>query len=1195
MSETESLPDGIEYHESLNDAQRRLVEATLEADSGLFVQASVPGAGKTYAGAGLYARCLLQRAADGVDRPASGLGAVAFNRDAAEKLIPEIAGWLRWLVYDDTIPAARHCDQGDVDNLIGQLRRIETVGTIDSVIYRIFDDIATELGFEDPEANDGYALDQLHQDAFDAVLASSKHDVRINRLRESYPPLDEGDDEDDIPETDAASGDETGRIADVLRTILETARDHGWSVADVDERLHEGRNACYPAGAPSGLTDIEADLRQFDGAQAELSVGDMWSPDQVVAIDRELYDVWGDRIDDLVGVYRSYVRAYERLSRERGVVSHVDCAYWVNRYFADPACAHRLASPDISHELVTARRDRLRQRWQSHLDLLVVDEAQDLSSAQHDALSHLVTNETRVVLYGDVHQTIYTWRNASPTLFSAAISDGEYFGVEWEDPVVETAQTTYRQRPAIAQVVNDIFGSAIQDPSRGVSPAIDTDYASLGPTRPDVDGPSIHVAAFKEPINSSPTFDDWYFDDEVRHRSGEVLAEYLLGGLVDGRFDTGDDPPPIRVLFRRGTKMDAVRKALEDVGLTVGTPEPVFRHPLAQAVVTILQWLVSPMDPDHTAATLCTLGVRDESDAADVTEHVASADYDLFTATAQAGDLEADSARFLTDLEALATDIADRNRRTVTELAREVCAMLVTADDPLGIQSTTSLDRCYRIRDEVIAAVDDLAAPETAFPEAVAALTTACAEPEEHRCLPVDASDYDVVFETIHSFKGEESSVIALGDPAHSPHGQSYKNTIIARGDTLAICPPDIDARTDSIPVDGYDGGLFEPGLPWSDARDSGLRWMTNRLRRDSQTTYAGPSTFAAVAAQDRAEHWRLGYVAATRARDHLVVPIENVDDWQASASWSHAFGSTLRVDELDGMKTVDRSVDGESVMVSKDDVSTRNPLENLLPSWDGRTLTSGSADRPVLDTESRPWLPRFLNASTFYPLSEDHDRYVLDHLLGKQLHTDSGTIETDAPLGDVGPGTLGTITHDAIASMVRTNTDLQATRNLHVLFDDHVQWALRHAQLEHNLTDKQRQAVETYLSNCVLPEFVETDAFDRLCTADEVYIEDPIETQIRIDGVRIDVRGQADFIARDGSEWFVEDVKLAFANGTDETDERYRLQLATYQWVLRRQNLTAAEITGRISHLDGRDGDLRVPEGELDQLIEHRLKCLGE
>lgn len=1195
MSETESLPDGIEYHEPLNDAQRRLVEATLEADSGLFVQASVPGAGKTYAGAGLYARCLLQRAADGVDRPASGLGAVAFNRDAAEKLIPEIAGWLRWLVYDDTIPAARHLDQGDVEKLIGQLRRTETVGTIDSVLYRMFDDFANELGFEDAEANDGYALDQLHEDAFDAVLVSSKHDARIDRLRESYPPLDEDENEDETTEADAASGDETDRIADVLRTILETARDNGWSAADVAERLHEGRNACYPSGAPSGLADIEADLRQFEGANAELSVGEVWSPDQVLEMDRELYEVWGDRIDDLVAVYRSYVRAYERLSRERGVVSHVDCAYWVNRYFADPECAHRLAGPAVPHELVTARRDRLRQRWQSRLDLLVVDEAQDLSVAQHDALSHLVTNETRLVLYGDVHQSIYTWRNASPTLFSAAISDGEYFGVEWEDPVVETAQTTYRQRPAIAQTVNEIFGSAIQDPRRGVSPAIDTDYAALRSNKQDIDGPSIHIATFESPINSSPTFDEWYFDEEKRHRSGEVLAEYLLGGLVDGRFDIGDDPPPIRVLFRRGTKMDSVRKALEDVGLTVGSPEPVFGHPLAQAVVTLLRWLVSPMEPDHTAATLCTLGVRDESDAAEVTEHVESADFDLFTAAAGADDLGADSADFFRDLKALATDIADRNRRTVTELTREVCEMLVTADDPLGIQSTTSLDRCYRIRDEVIAAVDDLAGPETTFPEAVAALTTARAEPEEHRCLPVDASDYDVVFETIHSFKGEESSVIALGDPAHSPHGQSYKDTIIARGDTLAICPPDIDARTDSIPVDGYDGGLFEPGLPWSDARDSGLRWMTNRLRRDSQTTYAGPSPFAAVAAQDRAEHWRLGYVAATRARDHLVVPIENVDDWQASPSWSHAFASTLRVDELNGMKTVDRSVDGESVIVSKDDVSTRNPLENLLPSWDGRSPTSGSADRPVLDTESRSWLPRFLNASTFYPLSEDHDRYVLDHLLGKQLHTDSGTLETDAPLGIVGPGALGTITHNAIGSIVRASTNLQATRNRNVTIDDHVQWALRHAQLEHNLTDEHRTAVQSYLSNCVLPEFVETDAFDRLCDADEIYIEQPIETQIRTDGVRIDVRGQADFIARDGSEWFVEDVKLAFADGTDETDERYRLQLATYQWVLRRQNLTTADITGRISHLDGRDGDLRVPEGKLNQLIEHRLNCLGE
>jgi len=61
----------------LNDTQRRIVDAAFEADAGLFVQASVPGSGKTYASGRLCADFLLQRAAAGVNCPAAGLAAVA--------------------------------------------------------------------------------------------------------------------------------------------------------------------------------------------------------------------------------------------------------------------------------------------------------------------------------------------------------------------------------------------------------------------------------------------------------------------------------------------------------------------------------------------------------------------------------------------------------------------------------------------------------------------------------------------------------------------------------------------------------------------------------------------------------------------------------------------------------------------------------------------------------------------------------------------------------------------------------------------------------------------------------------------------------------------------------------------------------------------------------------------------------------
>ncbi len=168
----------------LNDTQRRIVDAALEADAGLFVQASVPGSGKTYASGRLCAEFLLRRAAAGVDRPAAGLAVVAFNRDAAAKLQPEVTDWLRQLVADGTTPAARRVADRthDVSRLVGGFHRSETVGTVDALLARVFRDIASELGFDDPTVDSDHAVDRLHGDAFEAVCADADLVAEIERV-----------------------------------------------------------------------------------------------------------------------------------------------------------------------------------------------------------------------------------------------------------------------------------------------------------------------------------------------------------------------------------------------------------------------------------------------------------------------------------------------------------------------------------------------------------------------------------------------------------------------------------------------------------------------------------------------------------------------------------------------------------------------------------------------------------------------------------------------------------------------------------------------------------------------------------------------------------------------------------------------------------------------------------------------------
>jgi ATP-dependent helicase/nuclease subunit A len=618
-------------------------------------------------------------------------------------------------------------------------------------------------------------------------------------------------------------------------------------------------------------------------------------------------------------------------------------------------------------------------------------------------------------------------------------------------------------------------------------------------------------------------------------------------------------------------------------------------------VVPLLKWLADPLAGEASGS------IRDAAAAAGGDTLTAVADHvddtgGIATVTNSDTALDDDARRLLAELESLANDVAERGRCSPTTLVERLCRVLAVDDDPFAIQPDSTRRRRRRIRDELRAAAVAADGPETSPSEVVAALTALCETPDNGPSLTVDSDRYDVVFGTIHSFKGSESRIVALGDPACEPGGQSYCQSVVARGMTLAVCPPatiDMSTTTDAVetvPVDGYSDGLFDSELDQSPTNDSGLRWVTNRSRTDSQTTFAGPERFAKCATEERAEHWRLGYVAATRPRDHLVVPIPRASDPDPSDSWAAAFMSVFSPGkaELQSTMTSRPSAADRPIRVAVDNVVLRSPFESLSGSWTGR---SPFPSQPATyDSACQPWLPRFVNASTFFPLSEDHDQYIIDHLLGRQLDTDSGATDTDAPLGVVGPGVLGQIAHDTFGSLIRSNPNCRRVQAGRADLKTHVNWALERARLEHGLDDAQRGQVREYLIGTALPAFVETDAFERLCHADTVLIEEPLETRLRVDGIRVELRGQADFVARNGDDWLIEDLKLAFTEGHDETDNRYRLQLATYRWILERQGVDpTTRVIGRITNVGARDDELTLaPETDVGTLIRERFRRLG-
>lgn len=64
--------------------------------------------------------------------------------------------------------------------------------------------------------------------------------------------------------------------------------------------------------------------------------------------------------------------------------------------------------------LLLKRNEQVRERWQSRIRYLLVDEYQDTNTSQYELVKLLVGNRARFTVVGDDDQSIYSWRGARP-------------------------------------------------------------------------------------------------------------------------------------------------------------------------------------------------------------------------------------------------------------------------------------------------------------------------------------------------------------------------------------------------------------------------------------------------------------------------------------------------------------------------------------------------------------------------------------------------------------------------------------------------------------------------------------------------------------------------------------------------------------------------------------------------------------
>jgi len=1113
---TEKSSDAVGYCR-LEDAQADIRDAFFATDAGLFVLDCGPGAGKSVTADSIAAEDLARKRSAGVENPEETLCLTSFSRDDAASILPGVEEALGRLAADPEAPVT--LSEESASELGAALRGSDRVGTVDSVLGTVFEAVADEVGFDGtPTVGDGSDLAGVHGDAVELVRNDDSLVNAFDRLYGAYP---EGRYDEDV--------------GDLLATARNACRERCFDVETLHERLLGVLEGAYPDGPPESLEDVLEDVERFFGpdernaVEERLAVDPDGERDAVATADARCHDEWAAAIERFCTVLSVYLDAYDEACRARGVVAHVDVAHWVATFFE----AEHYAGPF---------RERLQERYTDRLSTVVVDEAQDVSHAQHDALAPLVDAETRVLLVGDRNQSVYAWRNAQPALFAAAFEDGEYFGIEWDTHESNRATRSYRFRPGVAAAIDTVFESVFTDPTRGGDAK---EYQPLRTVRDGTVEPNLHLAAFDG--RGEPGKKRWV-DPSEGVGEAAALADCIATGLRDDRF--GEDPG-VTVLFQRRTHMASYIDAFADTGLTVrDTSRVLFDHPLVGAVCAVVEWL---LDPTDKSATL-TLTNDDDLPLNTLIDRLMRADWSIHR-VAESGSLSGALGRFTDGLATLADRRPTHLASAGADVVSDVIETLSLAADPFDQSSAATDDTA--VLDRLVATVADWEGEERySLPQLAAALGHARRNPKSGPSLPT-VGDGDVTFRTIHGAKGDEDDVVAVADLGDRLGRLGPQlDRFLAHGQHVALSPPANLGTGENYPeLAGtvLAGGPYDPDAkPGDDS--SGLRWASQRWVPEEKRI-AGPPPLSAAVTTSRAERWRLLYVALSRARDHLVLPLPTEreestprDRWVDTLRDAYEFHAGRS-----GSYTVATPEPHEPLTVSVH--SPTSPVTADMESPPGTPDTGESSSLPP--TLTTGWTPRFVSPSTLYPLSTAPAKHVLAHLSGRALHSDHEGVDDSLPLTfeTMGPDVVGDVAHDTFAIALRDEVDTEMLRASGGPLPAAIDRAIaRHAS---GVAPDEREQLRRYLESSLLPAFAETSLWDRLQATDRRYVEEPLDGVVRVGdpGLAVEIGGQADIVSvDDAGEWHVDDLKVTLTPLDESLRGRYELQAAAYAWALSRQ-----------------------------------------
>lgn len=466
----------------------------------------------------------------------------------------------------------------------------------------------------------------------------------------------------------------------------------------------------------------------------------------------------------------------------------------------------------------------VRRSLQRRIRVLIIDEFQDVDPAQREIAYLLGEPESRrkdgcrLVLVGDPKQSIYRFRRADVRVWRQVEADFR----ERDLGSVVTLEESWRSTPAILGLVDNTVGALLDTPlaADGTRCEDEIPYIPLRAARTDgAAAPEPQVELLVVPAKAHGR----------AHKAGDVRGAEAVAVAQRARElgDAGIAWSEMAILLCSWSDVDVYRRALADADIPFycARRDGFYSRRETMDLIVALEAIRDPHDDRTLVGFLRSpfVGVNDES-LLRVAVGAGRPFWPRLRETASAGELEPELARGVMLLERF---VLLRDRVPTGELLRLLleesgylgCLALLYDDDG---QAIANVRQFIRMAD---------GARSLGVGELLRVIRDARAREDRVSDAPLRAEGENVVTITsVHSAKGLDWRVVFWCDLYRARVRETSASFLRGR-DTIAVKDPDAEAQSDA--------------------------WTALQEQLDLE---------------DRAEQRRLWYVAATRAKDLLIL-----------------------------------------------------------------------------------------------------------------------------------------------------------------------------------------------------------------------------------------------------------------------------------------------------------------------------------